>query len=169
VTTNWRPAPLPAEYSVSAGFVPLRHATHDAVLHVIPEWLTRHDDAVRLAATKLAKEVFEHRLKRVVTICGSTRFRDEMATVNADLTRAGYLVLAPGVLAHTGDRMTAEQKVQLDHLHLDKIDLSSGIYVVNPGGYIGESTAKEIEYAVEHGKTVTFLVPPLVRPEGVDL
>ena len=49
-------------------------------------------------------------LASVVTICGSTRFRDEIAEVNRELTLAGYIVLAPGVFGHDGDEITAADK-----------------------------------------------------------
>ncbi|WP_327640022.1 hypothetical protein OHB24_17100 [Kribbella sp. NBC_00482] len=95
----------------------------------------------------------------VVVICGSTRFRDEIAVANRDLTLAGHIVLAPGVFAHTGDLITGWQKRQLDALHLAKIDRADWVYVVNPGGYIGESTRREIAYARQTGKPVSSLAP----------
>lgn len=95
---------------------------------------------------------------KIVTICGSTRFRAEIAEANRMLTLAGYLVLAPGVFAHDGDEITEQQKEELGKLHFKKIDLARGIYVVNPGGYIGESTRREIEYARRSGKGVLALI-----------
>ncbi|SNY72925.1 hypothetical protein [Paractinoplanes atraurantiacus] len=95
---------------------------------------------------------------QVVTICGSTRFRAEIAEANRMLTLAGHLVLAPGVFGHDGDEITEQQKQQLDRLHLAKIDLAGWIYVVNPGGYIGESTRREIDYARRTGKGIVALV-----------
>jgi hypothetical protein len=93
----------------------------------------------------------------LVTICGSSRFRGEIARVNRDLTLAGYVVLAPGVFVHDGDEVTDQDKARLDRLHLTKIDLAAWIYVVNPGGYVGESTRREIEYATQSGKPVWYL------------
>jgi dienelactone hydrolase len=100
----------------------------------------------------------------VVTICGSTRFRAEMTEANRRLTLGGYIVLAPGVFAHDGDEMTDAQKVALDRLHLSKIDMAGWVYVVNPGGYIGESTRREIEYAASIDKPVQYLVPLATQP-----
>jgi len=94
---------------------------------------------------------------KIVTICGSTRFRAEITEANRMLTLAGYVVLAPGVFAHDGDEITDEQKATLDALHLQKIDQARWIYVVNPGGYIGESTRREIAYARKTGKGVLTL------------
>jgi hypothetical protein len=96
---------------------------------------------------------------RIVCICGSTRFRDEIAAANRDLTLAGRIVLAPGCFGHSGDPMTDEQKVALDQLHFRKIDLAAEVHVVNPGGYIGESTRREIEYATAAGKHITYSHP----------
>lgn len=96
--------------------------------------------------------------RRIITICGSTRFRVEMTEANRRLTLAGFIVLAPGVFGHDGDPMTDDEKAALDALHFDKIDLSWGIYVVNPGGYVGESTRREITYAHERGKRIQALV-----------
>src|SRR2546426_5576509 len=93
----------------------------------------------------------------VVTICGSTRFRADLARVNRELTLAGYIVLAPGVFVHDGDQVSDADKARLDRLHLAKIDLAAWVYVVNPGGYVGDSTRREIEYATATGKAVWFL------------
>jgi hypothetical protein len=90
----------------------------------------------------------------VVCLCGSTRFRAEIAEANRAATMAGKIVLAPGVFAHSGDTLTDEDKARLDILHLGKIDMADEVLVVNPGGYIGESTRREIEYAKRTGKPV---------------
>ena len=100
----------------------------------------------------------------IVCICGSTRFVDEMRAANRDLTFAGVIVVAPGVFPRAGDHesdelVTGEQKAALDALHLRKIDLADRVLVVNPGGYIGESTSREIAYASATGKPVSFTDP----------
>lgn len=97
----------------------------------------------------------------IVCICGSTRFFDAMLAVNRDLTLAGAIVVAPGVFARhsAGGTVTEEQKTKLDALHLRKIDLADRVLVVNPGGYIGESTSREIAHARATGKPVSFTDP----------
>lgn len=98
----------------------------------------------------------------IVCLCGSTRFVDGMNAVNRDLTVAGAIVVAPGVFAHSrdaGQEVTPEQKEALDALHLRKIDLADRVLVVNPGGYIGESTRREIAYARAAGTPVFFTDP----------
>lgn len=97
----------------------------------------------------------------VVCICGSTRFRDEISAANRDLTLDGVIVVAPGVFAHSGDSITEAQKTALDALHFRKIDLATRVLVVNPGKYIGESTAREITYAQSTGKPVDYSHPPM--------
>jgi hypothetical protein len=92
----------------------------------------------------------------IVCICGSIRFAEEMRAANRDLTFAGVIVLAPG---EADEVVTAEQKTALDALHLRKIDLADRVLVVNPGGYVGESTRREIAYARAAGKPVSFTDP----------
>lgn len=101
----------------------------------------------------------------IVTLCGSTRFKDEINAANARLTLAGKLVISLGVFGHVDlpdhDWSTSgtDVKVSLDDLHKRKIDLADRVYVVNVGGYVGESTRSEIAYAEAHGKPVDYLVP----------
>ncbi|MEU8612361.1 hypothetical protein AB0C29_30660 [Actinoplanes sp. NPDC048791] len=92
----------------------------------------------------------------IVCICGSIRFAEEMRAANRELTLAGVIVVAPG---EAGESITNEQKKALDALHLRKIDLADRVLVVNPGGYIGESTSREIAYARATGKPVSFTDP----------
>ena len=93
----------------------------------------------------------------IVCICGSTRFVEQMRAANRDLTFAGVIVVAPG---EADEVVTDDQKTALDALHLRKIDLADRVLVVNPGGYVGESTRREIAYARATGKPVSFTDPP---------
>jgi len=92
----------------------------------------------------------------IVCICGSARFVDEMRAANRELTFAGVIVVAPG---EADESITNEQKAALDALHLRKIDLADRVLVVSPGGYIGESTSREIAYARATGKPISFTDP----------
>ena len=97
----------------------------------------------------------------IVCIRGSARFVDEMSAANRDLTFAGVIVVAPGVFPRAEDGLIAdEQKAALGVLHLRKIDLADRVLVVNPGGYVGESTRREIAYARATGKPVSFTDQP---------
>lgn len=93
---------------------------------------------------------------QIVCICGSARFAKEMREANRDLTFSGVIVVAPG---EADGPVTEDQKVVLDALHFSKIDLADRVLVVNPGGYVGESTKREIAYARASGKPVEFTHP----------
>ena len=93
---------------------------------------------------------------KTLTICGSMRFEAEMRKLAWALeTEQGYNVLQC-VYNDTGTQPTPEQLQRLVAAHYRKIDLSDGIYVVNLGGYIGESVRNEIAYAKENRKTVMY-------------
>jgi hypothetical protein len=97
---------------------------------------------------------------RRVCLCGSTKFRSEFDAANRALTLAGCIVLAPGVFVHSdGTAISDQEKTALDALHLAKIDLADEVFVVNPGGYIGDSTRAEIAYATRLGKRIRYLEP----------
>ena len=100
----------------------------------------------------------------VVTLCGSSRFMDAFFEAGWRETLAGKIVLSIGVCKHAGDHgaeALGDDVVHLlDILHFRKIDLSHEILVLNVGGYIGESTAREIEYARSTGRRIRYLEPP---------
>ena len=93
----------------------------------------------------------------VITLCGSTRFKEDFERVNRELTLAGNIVISVGCFGHAGDVFTEEEKIMLDDIHKRKIDMADAIYVINKNGYIGESTKSEIKYALEHGKQVMLM------------
>ena len=100
---------------------------------------------------------------KVVTLCGSTRFKDEFIEAQKRLTLAGNIVISVGLFGHSGDdEVWAEgTKEMLDDMHKRKIDMADEIYVINVGGYIGSSTRSEIEYAKKNGREVRYLEPTL--------
>lgn len=94
----------------------------------------------------------------IITLCGSTKFKEEFAQVASDLTKQGHIVLAPAVFHHADVvELTAEDKIRLDNLHKQKINMSDAIFVINKDGYIGESTFSEIDWAERMGKEIYFL------------
>ncbi len=103
---------------------------------------------------------------KVITLCGSTRFKDEFMKVQKDLTLKGNIVISVGLFGHSGDDEVWENmdegtltktKEMLDDMHKRKIDMADEIFVINVGGYIGDSTKTEIEYATKTGKKVNYL------------
>ena len=96
---------------------------------------------------------------KVITLCGSTRFKDEFIAAQKRLTLDGYIVISVGLFGHSGDDevWTEGTKAMLDDMHKRKIDMADEIFVINVGGYIGESTRSEIEYARSQGKGILYL------------
>jgi hypothetical protein len=96
---------------------------------------------------------------KIITLCGSTRFRDEFISEQKRLTLEGNIVISVGLFGHSGDEevWSESTKDMLDDMHKCKIDLADEILVINPGGYIGNSTRSEIEYALKTNKTVIYL------------
>ena len=96
---------------------------------------------------------------KIITLCGSTRFKDEFLEAQKRLTLEGNIVISVGLFGHSGDDevWTEGVKDMLDRQHLAKIDLADEIFVINVGGYIGESTRREIAYAEYKGKSITYL------------
>ena len=97
----------------------------------------------------------------VITLCGSTRFRAEYERIQKELTLKGNIVISVGLFGHSGDDEVWKDGVKemLDEMHLAKIDMADEIFVINPGGYVGQSTSREIAYAQSRGKTVKSLCP----------
>ncbi|MBQ6240963.1 MAG: hypothetical protein IJK56_11495 [Firmicutes bacterium] len=105
---------------------------------------------------------------KIITLCGSTRFKDAFMEAQKRLTLEGNIVISVGLFGHSGDSEVWENmdegtltrtKEMLDDMHKRKIDLADEIFVINVGGYIGSSTRSEIEYAQATGKIVRYLEP----------
>ena len=105
---------------------------------------------------------------KIITLCGSTKFKNEFLKVQKDLTLQGNIVISVGLFGHSGDTEVWENmdegtrtktKEMLDDMHKRKIDMADEIFVINVGGYIGESTKSEIEYAKVLNKSINYLEP----------
>ena len=102
---------------------------------------------------------------KIVTLCGSTKFKDQFVKSNLEETLAGNIVLSIGcdmksdkeIFGHLTKARLRKIKARLDVLHFHKISMSDEILVLNVGGYIGESTEREIEYAKSTGVKVRYL------------
>lgn len=105
----------------------------------------------------------------IVTICGSSKFKDEIMKTARDLTLQGHIVLTPAIFEHAdNEELTPEDKVRLDNLHREKINMSDAIFVINKDQYIGESTFGEIDWADRMQKKIYFLeeIPGATTKEG---
>lgn len=127
--------------------------------------------------------ILEPGFPKIVCLCGSTRFWKQFQEANYRETMAGNIVLTVGFYPHASQQRvkvdgcmgeqeavvtivhphgenvgcTPEEKIALDHLHFRKIDLADEVLVLNVGGYIGESTRNEINYATKMGKVIRYL------------
>lgn len=92
---------------------------------------------------------------KVITLCGSMRFFNEMQEIAKELeTKHGYCAITP-----IGGRNITVDKEAVENLakaHYKKIDISDAVYIVNIGGYIGESASEELRYAQKHKKEIIF-------------
>jgi len=106
---------------------------------------------------------FKHYRSRpkIVTLCGSTRFKEQFREAEAKFENEGVCVFTVGFFAHADSIPIGEEaKIAADELHKWKISMSDSIFVVNPGGYIGSSTRSEIDFANSVGVRVEYLIKP---------
>ncbi len=127
-------------------------------------------DMDEIVQEKVRKNAVKYPVKKypVVTLCGSTRFKDAFLQAQKELTLKGNIVLSVGSFGHSGDSEVWEgmnegtltkTKEMLDDMHKRKIDMADRIFVINVGGYIGSSTRSEIAYAKAQGIPVDYLEP----------
>ncbi len=125
-------------------------------------WCLRHH-LPALAREALAF-VREQRPK-IVCLCGSTRFFAVFAEMNLRETVAGNIVLSIGCDLRSDHQLWADPtdrdriKANLDRLHLSKIDIADEVIILNVGGYIGDSTRRELAHALSHRKPLRWLEP----------
>lgn len=137
-------------------------------LHDQPHlWRPKQAEHAAEMADALMAERHKRARPRVVCLCGSMRFFEEFRRQEYACELAGQIALLPAfspnvaVHAHGGNvDITPAQKIACDELHRRKIDLADEVLVLNVGGYVGESTRGEIEYARAHGKPLRWLETP---------
>ncbi|MEH7300912.1 hypothetical protein [Neobacillus drentensis] len=94
---------------------------------------------------------------KVITLCGSTKFKEQFEKANAYLTLQGNVVISLGFFEQSeGIEITKEQEELFATIHFRKIDLADEIFIIDVNGYIGSSTRKEIDYASNAGKPVRY-------------
>jgi hypothetical protein len=109
---------------------------------------------------------------KVITLCGSTRFEAEFAELNQRLTLEGCVVISLGMFSlpdlpdYDWTTDSSDLRGRLGGVHLEKIRMADEVYVVDPGGYIGESTRREIAYAESLGTPVRYLSRERVARTG---
>jgi len=93
---------------------------------------------------------------KIVTLCGSLKFQNEMMIIAEKMALEGYCILTPVYPVLENTKRTEKQLINLKGEHFKRIELSDAILVVNVNNYIGNSTNLEIEYAKELGKEIMY-------------
>lgn len=127
-------------------------------------WLSNEYDRL-IRSNGILLESLHPKRPTIVCLCGSTRFSEAFQKANLLETLDGKIVLTIGcdmrsdsiIFRDHGEEVLKEIKAKLDELHLRKIDLADEVLILNVGGYIGESTKREIEYAKQHHKVIRYL------------
>lgn len=132
--------------------------------------MTKPNNFLKEAYKRYVKEVLKNERKEkleklnekkfnIITLCGSTKFKEQFIEEQKRLTLEGNIVISVGLFGHSGDSevWTENTKEMLDEMHKAKIDLADEIFVINVDGYVGESTKNEIEYAIKNNKKVSYL------------
>ena len=94
---------------------------------------------------------------KVVTLCGSMRFQNEMMEIAEKLAREGECVLTPVYMVMKDCEISEEEVKRLKLEQFKRIELADEVLVVNVDGYVGESTMAEIEFAKRNGKRVRWM------------
>ncbi len=95
--------------------------------------------------------------REIITLCGSTKFMKQFKEIEKKLTIEGKIVLPPAIYGKAeGIEYSEEMAKNLFELQLDKINISDGVFIVDVGGYFGDCTKQEIDYAIKNGKFVRY-------------
>lgn len=97
---------------------------------------------------------------KIITVCGSLKFRQEMMQAAQELTLQGNCVLGVVFPADPQKVYTPAEKEMLGAMHRERIKLSDAVFIVNVDGYIGEQTKSEIAFAKSLGKEILYLCAP---------
>lgn len=124
-----------------------------------------HQPEVERSAGKVFKDgkyqgISGYQRFTIVTMCGSTKFKEEYLSTIERLTYLGCLVLFCPIFHHADGIEIPEHEVRmLTDIHKQRIKMCDDIFIINKDGYIGDSTKMEIEYAKGLGKNIHYLEP----------
>lgn len=93
---------------------------------------------------------------KVITLCGSMKFKKNMMITAQELASEGNCVLTPTYPVLEDVEITDEIREKLKEAHFKRIEMSDAIFVININNYIGESTKLEIEHAKKLGKEIVY-------------
>lgn len=106
----------------------------------------------------LPEEKEEKKGGKIICYCGSLRFKEQFQEMELRSLNEGNIALLPCCMFVDIERKFGKvgYKEKADEIHKRKIDLADEVYIINPGGYVGESTRNEIEYAQSKGKRIKY-------------
>lgn len=127
-----------------------------------PELSENNKYEMKTIITNIKLTCFDLMIKKekfkTITLCGSTKFKNEFYQAFQKLTSEGYIVLMPGIFSkHDNIKLTEDEIKMFHYMHMQRIDMSDAIYIINKDGYIGASTLEEIEYAKSNNKEILYL------------
>ena len=93
---------------------------------------------------------------KIITLCGSMKYKKEMMELAIELQLKGNIVLTPAYPVDENKIYSLDEMEMLSNVHKEKINLSDAIFVVNVNKYIGKSTKSEIEYAQSLNKEIMY-------------
>lgn len=94
----------------------------------------------------------------IITLCGSTKYKEEYLLVNKWLTLQGNIVISVSMFGQIDkEPLTENEKIILDEIHKKKIDIANEIFIIDVDKYIGNSTKSEVSYAELNQKNIRFL------------
>lgn len=108
-------------------------------------------------------------MNKKICYCGSLkRAKEAFKQAEFECVMAGNVPLMPCCMHVDIERefgANSEYKVNADKIHMEKIAMADEVVILNVGGYIGESTRKEMEYADSLKKPIFFLEIPGFGPK----
>ena len=96
-------------------------------------------------------------MSKIITLCGSSRFKDDILNTYKKLTLQDNIVLFDAIFNQNELNLNDNEKQLIDKNHKQKILMSDEIFVINKNGYIGNSTKSEIEFAKKLNKPIKYM------------
>ena len=97
----------------------------------------------------------------IITLCGSTQFKEDYIEMCRQLEYNGHTVLTGCTFTHADNlELSPEERIHLDNAQKHRISICDAIFVINKDNYIGENTYSDIDWAQRNKKEVYFLVNP---------
>ena len=96
-------------------------------------------------------------MSKIITLCGSSRFKDDILNTYKKLTLQDNIVLFDAIFNQNELNLNDNEKQLIDKNHKQKILMSDEIFVINKNGYIGKSTKLEIEFAKKLNKPIKYM------------